>query len=226
MPEFRFALVELAPSPRNAAGYRLYTPADVARLQQIVSLRQLGLSLAEIRDCLANPAFSLPRTLRLHLAHLTEQIVAQQQLRTRLQTLVEHVESAETVSVAELTQTIEAIIMFDKYYTPAQLEQLAARREEVGETRIREVEAEWPQLMAEVRSAMERGAPPESERVQQLARRWHALVREFTGGDPGIEGSLRNLYQNESTVAGVETGPMREIAEYIGRAAAAAQARG
>ena len=37
------------PSRHSEAGYRLYTSADIARLQQVVSLRQLGFSLEEIR---------------------------------------------------------------------------------------------------------------------------------------------------------------------------------
>ena len=52
----------LKPSLRTEAGYRVYTAADVARLQHILSLRQLGFSLNEIRDCLDRPGvFSLGR---------------------------------------------------------------------------------------------------------------------------------------------------------------------
>jgi DNA-binding transcriptional MerR regulator len=42
----------LKPSLHTEAGYRLYTRGDVARLQQVLSLRQLGFALEEIRDCL------------------------------------------------------------------------------------------------------------------------------------------------------------------------------
>src|SRR5688572_15681915 len=48
----------LRPSLRTEAGHRLYTAADVARLQQVLSLRQLGFALEEVRDCLARPAFA------------------------------------------------------------------------------------------------------------------------------------------------------------------------
>ncbi len=50
----------LVPSHRTEADYRLYSEADIARLQQILSLRQLGFALKEICDCLENPKFSLP----------------------------------------------------------------------------------------------------------------------------------------------------------------------
>src|SRR3954464_5955502 len=42
----------LKPSLHTEAGHRLYTADDVARLQQVLSLRQLGFALEEVRACL------------------------------------------------------------------------------------------------------------------------------------------------------------------------------
>ena len=111
--------------------------------------------------------------------------------------------------------------MFEKYYTPEQLKELEERRNLVGEERIREVENEWPHLMAEVRAELDRGTDPADPRVQALADRWMALVQEFTGGNPGISDSLGRMYQQESTVAGMDTAPIRELGEYITRAMSA-----
>ena len=47
----------LVPEARTAAGYRLYTDADLFRLQQILIGRELGLSLEEIRRALEDPRF-------------------------------------------------------------------------------------------------------------------------------------------------------------------------
>jgi hypothetical protein len=82
--------------------------------------------------------------------------------------------------------------MFEKHFTPDQLQEIQARGRQIGQERIREVEAEWPRLITEVRAAMESGTDPASAEVQQLAQRWMGLVREFTGGNPGIQqGSTR-----------------------------------
>ena len=48
----------LRPSRHTESGHRLYTAVDVARLQRILSLRQLGFALEEVRDCLDRPGFS------------------------------------------------------------------------------------------------------------------------------------------------------------------------
>ena len=127
----------LKPSLHTEAGYRLYTARDIARLQQVLSLRQLGFSLEEIRDCLDRPGFSALEIIELHLARLRAQIEAQKKLCERLQTLAAHLHAAGAVSADELLTTIEEMAMLDelteKYFTPEQLQQMKARRDEVGQ---------------------------------------------------------------------------------------------
>src|SRR5436309_7367089 len=67
----------LRPSLHTEAGHRLYSAGDIARLQQILSLRQLGFSLEEIRDCLDQPGFSPLEVIRLHVGRLREQVELQ-----------------------------------------------------------------------------------------------------------------------------------------------------
>ncbi len=161
--------------------------------------------------------------IELHIARLREQIALQQGLCARLEALAEGLRSAGEVSVEAFLHTIEVISMVEKYYTPEQLEELKERRQTLGEERIRQVEAEWPELMAQVRAEMDKGTDPADERVQELARRWMGLINEFTGGNPGIEQSLRTMYRQESTVHGMETAPMREMGEYVSKALAASK---
>ena len=113
--------------------------------------------------------------------------------------------------------------MIEKYYTEEQLNELAHRREQFGEERMREVEAEWPALMAEVRAEMEKGTDPSDPHVRALAKRWNALVEEFTGGDPEIAQNLRRMYEQEPAVHGMDTKPMREMAAYIAKAVVAGE---
>jgi MerR family transcriptional regulator, thiopeptide resistance regulator len=47
----------LSPSNRSEAGYRLYSYADLARLQEILIWRQLGFPLSEIRGLLDDPGY-------------------------------------------------------------------------------------------------------------------------------------------------------------------------
>src|SRR6516165_4312051 len=88
----------LRPSLHTESGHRLYTEGDVARLQQVLSLRQLGFSLEEVRDCLDRPGFSPLEVIRLHVTRLREQIELQRKLCERLEAVAAHLRAAGEVS--------------------------------------------------------------------------------------------------------------------------------
>jgi DNA-binding transcriptional MerR regulator len=212
----------LKPSLHSEAGYRLYTAADVARLQQVLSLRQLGFALEEVRDCLDRSGFAPLEVIRLHVTRLREQIELQRKLCERLEALAEHFRTAEEVSADEFLYTIEVMTMIEKYYTPEQLAQIEDRKAALGEERFKEANAEWPLLFAAVRAEMEAGTDPTDPKVQALAQKWYGLLDEFTGGDPGLFNSTRNMYANEDQIREMDVKAMRPMFAYIQKAAAAA----
>ena len=108
--------------------------------------------------------------------------------------------------------------MIGKYYTPEQQEYLKARGELLGEERIRQVEVEWQELIEQARTEMVNGTDPCSESVQALARRWRSLIAEFTGGDPGIEQSLNQMYQQEGAEVASRGAVDSAVMEYMGKA--------
>src|SRR4051794_36397656 len=77
----------LSPSGRTSSahgsGHRLYTAADVARLQQIVSLKHLGFALEQIRDYLAGADYDPRRVVRLHLERVRGQAAELKRLEDR-----------------------------------------------------------------------------------------------------------------------------------------------
>lgn len=204
----------LAPSHRTVSGHRLYGREEIVRLQQILSLRQMGFSLEEIRGLLARRDVDAQQIIRAHIARLRRQIAAQEDLCARLEAVASHYDSA---SAEEFIQAIEVMNMFDRYYTKEQLDTLAARREMLGEDTMKEVQEEWPRLIAAVKDEMQRGTDPKDPKVQALAKRWQELIEMFTGGDAGILQSLQNLYQGEPQVAR-QHGPDAGMSEYIQRA--------
>lgn len=219
----------LRPSRRTSAGHRLYGEEEVRRLQRIASLKHLGLSLEEIRDCLDGSDYSLERTLELQIRRIDEEIGRHRRLRALISDLLDRVVAAEVLSVDQLTKTIEVTLNYDTYYTAEQLDELARRRETVGEDRIRRVEVEWKNLFSAFGRAMEDGLDPTSPEVKMLARRSAALIDEFTGGDPGIAASLSSMYRSEGgeDVLARHDMPMEPgLWEYMGNARAAVEAEG
>ncbi len=178
----------LSPSRRTEAGHRLYTAADVVRLQQIKSLRHLGFSLEEIRDCLDRPDFPPRRVIEMHLSRLREQIELQQRVRDLLEAIAARLSPAEEVSAEELVQTITEVIgmseRLERYYTREQLEELEGRRRALGEERIHRAEAEWQELIEQVRAEMEADTDPASGRNSSPGAGW-SWSRSLPAATPG-----------------------------------------
>jgi DNA-binding transcriptional MerR regulator len=213
----------LRPSLHTEAGHRLYTAGDVARLQQVLSLRQLGFSLEEVGRCLSRPDFSPLEVIRLHVARLREQIELQRGLCERLEALAEYFRPAGEVSADEFLRTIEVMNMIENYYTPEQLESLRKRREEAGEARMKQGQADWAELFADFRAEMEKGTDPAGPKVQALVKRQQALVDEFTGGDPGIAQSLKRLWTEQGDKLAAQYGYEPKVLEYLGKAVSASR---
>ena len=63
----------LKPLRTSSAGYRIYGPRQVERLQDILFYRELGFELSDIRSILDDPAFDRQTALQSHLAALKQQ---------------------------------------------------------------------------------------------------------------------------------------------------------
>jgi DNA-binding transcriptional MerR regulator len=215
----------LKPSRYTVAGYRLYAERDLARLQQIVTLKFIGFPLKQIKELLTPNALDLASALRLQRKVMEEQ-------RNHLDMAIQAIKKAERVMASgdepdwEVFKKIVEVINMQKdmewvkkYYTEEQLADLAKRgTPEVLESGQRE----WAILLKEVEAAINAGVDPASEQAQQLAERWEKLIGEFTGGDPGILENLRRLYADQANWPSTFQKPFSESAgTFINKAMAA-----
>ena len=110
----------LRPARRTGSNYRLYTDGDVRRLQQILSLRQIGLTLAEIGEWLEGPDATALAAIERQLARLRQAQQATQRLVERLERLATMLRTSEPVSTAEFLTTMEMMTVYEKYTQKAQ----------------------------------------------------------------------------------------------------------
>ena len=166
----------LAPPSRTEGKQRLYSERDVRRLYRICALRELGLSLADIER--VKGSTSLRDVLHDHLAQVDAEIAK----LTRLRRLIAHGCAQENVGAADLLATIEAMT-------------LVARRGEARqqEGHSPEMEERWRALGDELRACMTAGAKPSSRRTLAVARKAHAALDDFAGGDRATLDALAHL---------------------------------
>ncbi|OZC01714.1 MerR family transcriptional regulator [Rubricoccus marinus] len=211
----------LAPS-RTDAGHRRYGAREIERVQQICSLRALGTPLAEIGAALDAPDFDPVALLERQRQRLTEEAAQIDALRQRLDGLArllrQRQASGAPIPTDTFTTLIQAMETIETHYTPEQLQQLAERREALGEDTIREVEAEWPRLFSALGAEMDAGTDPTEPEARALINRWDELVAMFTHHDPGITESLGNVWTHEgestSQMMGLDPERMQRLFAY------------
>lgn len=139
----------LSPSERSEAGYRLYTQADLQRLQQVLFFRELGFPLEEIRRILGDPSFDLRSALRMQRQLLSER-------SARLDALLGAVDAA--LDALEKGKTMDQEKMFEAFgdFDPTKYE--AEVKERWGDTEAykesarrtaRYTKQDWQEMKAE-----------------------------------------------------------------------------
>ena len=183
----------LSPSHRTDVGHRLYSDQDIIRLQQILSLRQLGFSLSEIHECLESPDYALPQVIDLHCVRIREQMALSRTLLKRLSAIANDLRTTQSVAVSNLIEAMETITMSEQYFTPEQ--------QTVLEARFQESESEWQEMLGLTRSEMNQNSDLNSVKVQALAHYWKRIMKSLIRGDAQMYESFTKIYQHEGAKA-------------------------
>ncbi len=183
----------LSPSARTQAGYRLYQHGDMDRLHRIMALRKFGLSLADIANALAGPDLPLSSIVAQQIAMLERQIAQASTLRERLRSLQAQLAQGQAPELAEWLTTMELMTMYDKYFSPEELQQMPLLTDSA-------VEQEWKALVARVRAARDAGAGPDDAQAQALATEWMVKLVRDTGAHPGLFARLNDMHEQEPSM--------------------------
>ena len=188
----------LVPAGRTPSGHRLYGLAEVRRLHQITSLRQVGLSLGEVASALDDGSRTLEAVLSEQITRLRQRIAAEETLVSQLEELLARLEGGdEDVSLREMADSVGRTVRVEDYYSKGQREELAHRARALGPQGMQEGQRAWRELFDGFGKALRRGMPSDHPEVQTLARQADDLIRAFTGGDEGILSSMTSMYAQE-----------------------------
>lgn len=179
----------LRPGRTTQAGYRLYGPAQVDRLQQILFYRELGLPLEEVARLLDQPGFDAQAALQSHLVELEAR-------RDRLDTLILTVKKTLKRQKGELDMSDKEKFegfktrMLEEYesryadevrekYGAAELDAVSTRIKGLSWEQYREWKGLGEEIQEKLETAVRTGADPAGEAGRELAclhRRWLTLT--------------------------------------------------
>ena len=192
----------LKPSYRSEAGYRLYTQRDLARLEQVVVLKFLGLPLKSIRTLLKSDPGSLPEVLQTQQLVLAEKRLALDRTIEAISTARSALHNSSEPDWTLITHIIRRIGMQNdtdwttKYFSE-EAKGMVEERKKLWSPELQErVTREWNELFCDVEAALEED--PSGPVAQGLAARWRNLVSEFTGGNAEIQKGLNKMYADSA----------------------------
>jgi DNA-binding transcriptional MerR regulator len=213
----------LKPAGRTDGGYRWYAETDTLRLQQILTLRYLGFSLARIAALMRAPEFDLMASIRIQRSVLADRREELQRIDQALAALLVEREvsgrwnwslAAGASAVVQEGLTTQGAMM-SEYYTP---QQMAEQFEELsGEMPVEErarIEDEWQRLVPEVRAAYD--LDPASPQARALLERWDALVNATFRGRDALAASVAHGYR-QGQYAEIDGAPTPEDFAFLQR---------
>ena len=99
----------LSPSGKTESGHRLYNDTDLSRLQQILSLKELGLSLEEIKAILDSNQISPLEIVNLQIIRIKKQIKEQQYVLDQLEHVSKLMANETKVTAKDFTNLLQAM---------------------------------------------------------------------------------------------------------------------
>jgi DNA-binding transcriptional MerR regulator len=227
----------LSPSGRSHAGYRLYSDADLARLQQILFYRELGFSLGEIATILKDPQTNALEHLRARQRQLGEEIARLRRLAEVAERAVEVQQTGVSLTPEERFEVFGEITFDLSYATEAQLKWAGSegQRESMARAAAHS-KVVWrlhrpraAPCRAELLAAFDEGEPADGERAMDLAEehRLH-ISRWFTSCPPDMHRRIAEDFTADPRAFALVVPPSQQrpgLAAYLSQAVHANAAR-
>ncbi|SDX55168.1 MerR family transcriptional regulator [Paenibacillus sp. CF384] len=97
------------PSGHSDSGHRLYNEADIRRLQQIMALKDLGLSLDEIQSTLQGHSYTPYDIVTIQIERVRQTIESQRKLLFELERVAEKMNNRQPPSVDAFVSLLETM---------------------------------------------------------------------------------------------------------------------
>ena len=195
----------LRPRRTTEAGYRLYGPEEVDRLQNILFYKELGLGLEAVREFLDAPGFDRLAALQSHLTELEARRERLDALILTVEKTIDEAKGGRPMTDKEKFEAFKrrAVEANEEQYGEEIREKYGPEAVEASNSRIlsmtEEEHGQWRALEAEILSALaaavrdrEDPAGPEGRRIAELHRRW--LSCTWTAYTPQAHRGVAELY--------------------------------
>ena len=203
------AMALLVPTGRTEAGYRLYSDADLLRLQQILIRRELGFSLEEIRRSLDDPQFDHRTALVEQRGRLQAKAQAVEGMLRAIEAalaVVEHDSQGGSMEMKEIFDGFEPAKyedeVRDRWGTTDAYREAGQRVKQYTPEDWKREKAEQAVIYTDAAAAAQRGLDPATPEVMDIAERHRlAIDRWFYPCSKAMHAGLADMYEADPRFA-------------------------
>jgi DNA-binding transcriptional MerR regulator len=190
----------LKPSFERPNGYRVYTDADLLKLQQIVTLKFMGFSLYEIRRLLDSKGYEAVKSLRVQAEAVKDEIARLREASRAIGQVLARLEKDGRIHKQKLIKIMEVIQMgedvkkdwHEKFFSEAELKEFKEVGKKYTPEMVEAYQRKWAEIIDEVKKNLT--LDPASDKAQDLGRRWKALLNEAYGDHPQLKARIGEAY--------------------------------
>ncbi|MGX1810137.1 MerR family transcriptional regulator [Nocardia sp. NPDC055321] len=194
----------VCPSERSAAGYRLYTAADVSRAHRVLIYRELGVPLTDIGPMLDAPGAGALEVLRRQRDQIGERVTELEAMGAALDRLIRARESGLLLSHAQQREIFgpewepgHVARAGQRWGETAQWAQYAERAADRTPDQWRVIAAALDELHAALAAACRAGTVPGSPEADALAERHRASMAAYFDCSHAMQVCLGRTYVEE-----------------------------
>lgn len=174
----------LKPLRISSNGYRIYGEAEVDELQQILFYRELGFSLAKIREFIKSPNFDREKALKSHLSALEEQKYKIEKLMKNVSQTIDSLKGETVMSDKEKFEGFKQNLIDEnerKYgkeirekYGDAEIDATNAKIKGMSEEEYSEAQRLSSEIADLLKSAIQTGDPAgvDAQKACDCHKRW------------------------------------------------------
>lgn len=215
----------LRPSGRSHAGYRLYAPADLERLQSVLFFRDLGFGLEAIGRIVKDPHFDRRAALVAHRAQLVQELQKTRALLDLVDRTLLSIEKGRTMESNEMFTGFEKEAEARWGHNQAYAESVR-RTKTYGKEEWAAIRAEADAITRDFAGAMKDGAAPTDVRAMDIAEHHRLHIdRWFYACTPRMHRGLGEMYVYDERFAQNYEKVASGLAAYIRDAVVANAAR-
>lgn len=191
----------LKPSSISEGGRRLYTTKDMMILHQIITFKNLGLSLDEIKNQLMpiNSNEDMKNVLLKQAELMKEQILKTSKVIESIEMIIADVDFNNSIDWSKYSNMMQLIHENNESYWVLNylendvLERIALAHEHFSEE---ELPSDWLlKCMKKAKFLLESGCTPESDEVQELVEEILTIFEKYAKGEPLIEKKLFEFFR-------------------------------